>query len=235
MKLIACLFSIFLLSACQKETASPTYFPLNDGWIWSYQQTITKGENTEIKTFKTTNTGTINISDHQYHKRTSTLGTEYLIDQNETAIRRVAKRTIVQDRFVFDLPAQTILPTTPSIGHSWSVMTPLFLMERNELHGQDQHTLLYSDPVLMNFTIEDMHINFDVKGKTYKDCIKLVGLAQKSLFVDTRKGFVDVPITQTEVYCKEIGMVFLERDEPLISEHFTGGAMRFELTTLTQP
>jgi hypothetical protein len=55
------------------------------------------------------------------------------------------------------------------------------------------------------------------------------------LFVDAVRGFVDLTLTNREWYCKGVGLVKVERDEPLSSMLWSGGKITMELTEFELP
>ena len=56
-----------------------------------------------------------------------------------------------------------------------------------------------------------------------------------SLYIDAVQGFTDIPITNREWYCKGVGLVKVERDEPLNSMLWSGGKITMALTEYKLP
>ena len=72
-------------------------------------------------------------------------------------------------------------------------------------------------------------------GATIPAELVIVGVGVLPLYIDAVQGFSDIPITNREWYCKGVGLVKVERDEPLTSILWSGGTVKMELTHFELP
>ena len=89
--------------------------------------------------------------------------------------------------------------------------------------------------VMMNYTVEAIDETVTVPAGTFKNCARAVGVGMMPLFVDAVQGFVNLTLTNREWYCKGVGLVKVERDEPLNSMLWSGGKVTMALTEYKLP
>lgn len=233
MRIVFCVVGLFLLAACQgPEKASPEYFPLNEGWRWTYDVQQTFMGKVSLSEHTVHNQGRRDFNQETVYVRQTSDGTDYFMRSTDKVIERIAKRTRVQFDPIADPETRPVLRYPLTIGSSWAYATPVFLLQRRRINSSDYQSMRDESPVLMNFTIEEKWLRVETPAGVFEDCVKVVGQAVRSLFADSSKGFVDVPVTQNEWYCKEAGLVRFERHETLNSEFFEGGSVLYELISL---
>ncbi|MGB0747846.1 MAG: hypothetical protein ACPGO3_03790 [Magnetospiraceae bacterium] len=220
------------LAACGEPPTEPEFFPLNDGWRWTYTVTEDRPEGTTVRQFTEENLAPEEVDGNRVVPRRTSDGTVYYIRHDESGLARIAKRSRVQPQPVRDPEPRMVLAAPFTKGTGWGYATPIFLMQRQRPESTDRQRLLHEGPVVMNFVIEQTGVTVAVPAGRFEECLKVVGQAQKTLFADPDQGFVDVPITQNEWYCKGVGLVRLERLERLNSQFYKGGTMTFDLTRL---
>ena len=82
----------------------------------------------------------------------------------------------------------------------------------------------------MHYQIASLNDTVTVPAGVFRDCIKVTGEATLAMYVDPRSGTHEIPITTTEWYAAGVGLVRLERHEPLSTSQFTGGKVVLVLT-----
>ena len=115
------------------------------------------------------------------------------------------------------------------MGTSWQASTTAYLLKRNaEFPPEIRHT---HKPVPMTYQIAALGEKVSTRAGEFSDCIRVQGTAVMKLFADPVVGFRDMPLTTTEWYCKGVGLVKLERQEPANNSTFLqGGTLVMELT-----
>ena len=70
----------------------------------------------------------------------------------------------------------------------------------------------------------------EVPAGHFKQCARVAGRADLTVYADPVSGFRKIPLTTTEWYCKDVGLVKLVRIENLDSSFFSGGKVEMVLT-----
>lgn len=217
-----------LLAACGSAPDTP-YFPLGAGQRWTYElrEANPLGEKTE--TFEITSAGPRERNGDTYWLRRNSLGTEYWLKLDEKNIVRSALRTTVEIEPRDDTVPRTVLPIAPKLGDSWEQPSQPFILERavpfreRFLHHESVRFTL-----LMKVVAVDEEVT--VPAGTYKHCIKAEGDALISVLADPRLGGSEVVVKHTEWYAPGVGLIKLQRVEPLETTQIVGGEVTMELT-----
>lgn len=236
MRFFVVLLSLALLG-CQSEITENDYFPLQSGINWHYKVSTIKGEIRHNDVFSITNLDPIRLElDKEpqtvFVRRTSD-GTDYYIRRDEEGSYRVAKRTLVEYKPRYDTEPRQVLPATHAleVGASWTVESKPYL-----LHGLKSHSL--PDPgkkrFMLTYEIDEVDATVIVPAGTFRNCIKVVGTGTLSLYADPRLGYQDVNVIHTEWYAPGVGMIKLQREEPMDLELYKGGSVIFELSQFTR-
>ena len=81
----------------------------------------------------------------------------------------------------------------------------------------------------MSYRVASRDETVIVPAGKFEHCLLVEGDAKLTMFADPMTGYTDVPITTREWYAPGVGLVKLERTEPLDSSVFKGGSYVFEL------
>ena len=216
-----------VLAACSQRSAD-SYFPLEAGHRWVYEQVTAWENNTvEREPVVLSSLGSGSIDSGQAWQRSSDSGIDYWLRADDSGIYRVASKTNLQEAPEPDKPVRYVLKAPLAVGTSWQASTTTYLLRRNaDFPPEIRHT---HKPVLMLYRIEALGEALATRAGQFSDCIRVQGQAVIKLFADPVVGFRDLPLTTTEWYCKGVGLVKVQRSEPANSTFLTGGTMTLEL------
>ena len=228
--LAAALLAAALLAGCGGPPSSLSYFPLEAGHRWAYDLSSEWENNTvehEPLLLSALGEESMEAGGRAWRRRSDS-GVDYWLRFDETGIFRVATKTDLQADPQADKPGRYVLKMPLAVGTSWQAPTTTYLLRRNaDFPPEIRHS---HKPVLMNYGIEALGQPVTTRAGSFADCIKVAGSAVIKLFADPVVGFRDLPLTSTEWYCKGVGLVKMQRDEPAKSTFLTGGTMTLELT-----
>lgn len=225
---IVILFCLSLLAACD-QPASDDYFPLNQGLRWEYQMTIEHPERLDTQSLMIESKGQTRLKQEIVSIRATSDGTDYYLAQRADGIYRLAKRSLVEAEPHLDPSPRMVLPLpiAQAKGKTWSLITQPYLIER-VFEGQDVMTVdMLQFP--MTYSVLSVDESVEVAAGRFSHCILVEGQADLSLYADARKGNSIIPITTREWYAPGVGLVKLEREEPLDTEVYKGGKITMEL------
>ena len=220
-----------ILGGCG-NAPEPSWFPLNTGARWEYDVTT----DTDGVVKRNTQTITV-ISNNQlkdqpvYTRRTQTsgnIGIEYLLQVSPTAITRIAQRTDLQELPVADASPRTVLQLPLQVGATWSTPTVAYAVMRRSEYPRE---LKYGKPLSMVYTVESVSETVEVPAGKFENCARVTGRADLTIYADPVSGFRKTPITTTEWYCKDVGLVKLERIETIDTSFFGGGRIDMALSS----
>lgn len=226
----AALATALLLAGCSGPPPAATYFPLERGHRWVYEQ-ASEWENAtgEREPLVLTTLGEEDLpSGGRAWRRRSDSGVDYWLRADETGIYRVASKTDLQAEPAPDTERRYVLKAPLAVGSTWQAMTTAYLLRRNaDFPPEIRHT---HKPVLMHYRIAALGQALATRAGRFDDCIRVEGSAVIKLFADPVVGFKDLPLNTTEWYCKGVGLARLERREPAHSTFLNGGTLTLELT-----
>jgi len=218
------------LAACSGPPASTSYFPLEAGHQWAYDQLSEWENNTldhERVVLGTQGEQSLESGGKAWRRRSET-GVDYWLRADDTGIYRVATKTDLEEAPATDAKPRYVLKTPLVVGTSWQASTTTYLMRRNaDFPPEIRHS---HKPVIMTYRIEALGEKVSTRAGNFADCIRVEGQATLKIFADPVVGFKDMPITTTEWYCKGVGLVKVVRKEPAASTFLIGGTMTLELT-----
>lgn len=223
------LFCLPLLHACGKPAADD-YFPLDKGLRWEYQVSVEQPQRSDSRQLIIENVGEATLKGTSASIRRTSDGTDYYIARKDDGLYRIAKRTLVELTPQPDEPPRMVLPlpTAQSKGKTWSSITMPYLIERVYEGGHNLYANGLRFP--MTYTVEGVDERVDVPAGSFSHCVLVEGQAELTLYADPRKGDSQIQITTREWYAPGIGLVKLERDEPLDTDVYKGGKMTLDLT-----
>lgn len=223
-----------VLAGCADRDAPSVFFPLDPGMTWTYE-VITEQRGQQVRTGYQSQAFTADLSrddvpdapDGPYWARRDSHGSEYFFARSESGIERIAKRRIVDSGPLPDLPRRPVLPIPAREGVTWQVESFAYLIGKTGTYGD--HTEA-SWPVRMAFSVLALDAEVETAAGVFTQCLMVEGIGSVELYLDGRRGFVEVPVTQTEWYAPGIGLVKLVREEAVAeSDRFYGGTRTFEL------
>lgn len=228
MRRLSILCCLSLLQACDKP-ATDDYFPLNQGLSWEYQLTIEHPERLETKALSIESAGETTFKNQTVSVRQTSDGTDYYLARQADGIYRVAKRTLVESKPQPDaIPRMVLpLPIAQAKGKTWSAISQPYLIER-VFEGMDVMTA-DSLQFPMTYSVLSLDETVELPAGKFSHCVLVEGQTDLSLYADARTGHSTVPITTREWYAPGVGLVKLEREEPLNTEVYKGGKMVMEL------
>lgn len=228
MRRLSILCCLSLLQACDKP-ATDDYFPLNQGLRWEYQLTIEHPERLETKALSIESAGETTFKNQTVSIRQTSDGTDYYLARQADGIYRVAKRTLVESKPQPDaIPRMVLpLPIAQAKGKTWSAISQPYLIER-VFEGMDVMTA-DSLQFPMTYSVLSLDETVELPAGKFSHCVLVEGQTDLSLYADARTGHSTVPITTREWYAPGVGLVKLEREEPLNTEVYKGGKMVMEL------
>ncbi|MCB1773385.1 MAG: hypothetical protein KDI88_07190 [Gammaproteobacteria bacterium] len=216
---------VALLGGCGKDTG-PSHFPLEPGLRWTYQVSVEVGNDRQMLTLTESNSDTVDLNGIAHTVRVTDQGTRYYLAETEQGVFRSAKRTIVETRPRRDDDPRWVLKQPYQVGTSWSQETHPYVLRR--IHPYTEK-LARSINFKMAYQIGALDDTVEVPAGRFEHCIRVDGEAQLSIYADGRTGYQDIDINTTEWYAPGVGLVKLERNEPLTGEVFAGGRIVLEL------
>ena len=220
------------LSACSAKPDATDYFPLNKGMSWQYRYQITSPDRQNSGLYTVSNLGKTDVNGETTTIRRTNTGRDYYLTQEQDGIYRLASRTLFETRPAVDEPARLVLPLPylADADRQWSATTNSYVIHRV---GPSTVTTKPAEDFMMSYRIDAKNETVSVPAGTFKNCLLVVGEAKLTIFADPMSGFTEIPITTREWYAPGIGLVKLERAEPMNTSIYKGGTYLFELLKFT--
>lgn len=231
MKAAACtvlLAALASLAGCSRPPPEASHFPLAAGHEWVYDQiTERDAASVEHEEVVLRTLGTDRLETGPAWRRRSDSGVDYWLRADASGVYRVASKSDLEDVPQPDAQPRYVLKAPYTAGTTWQSDTTTYLLRRK---AEFPPELRHSYPkIRMTYTIDGTEPQVATRAGTFSDCLRVKGSAQLRLFADPVLGFRDMPLTTTEWYCKGVGLVRLERNEPANSNFLSGGTLRMEL------
>lgn len=227
---------MFILSSCDFRRSTgdlnESYFPLEKGLAWQYRlETTLTGGPTNSSSLSVENLGRQTYREQDYHVRRTSNGTDYYLRRDANGIFRHAKRTIVETDPAFDATPRMVLPKPipKKTGKSWSVLTQSYTLHRVIPHFEPPHANVAH--FHMTYSLVGLDEEVSVPAGRFRHCLLIEGQAQVDQFAGANEGTGEIEITTREWYAPGVGMVKMERLEPLDGSVFKGGKISMELVS----
>ena len=220
------------LAGCQRPAPAEGYFPLAAGHRWEYEQRI-EWENLAIEreTLLLTTEGREEpegLAGGPAWRRRSASGVDYWLRSDDTGVYRVASKSDLDAAARPDANRRYVIKAPFVVGTNWQATTTAYLLRRRQEFPRE---IRHSHPAVpMGYAIEAVGERVQTRAGRFEDCLRVRGEAKVRLFADPVHGWRDLPLTTLEWYCKGVGLVRLERDEPASSTFLSGGKLVLELT-----
>lgn len=217
-----------LLYGCQRSVDNETFFPLAKGHRWTYAQTVEHAELRLPDTLTVRSVGPSKFDDVPVAVRRDSHGNEYWLRQDDRGIARVASRTLLDAVPVRDADARWVLKAPFTVGTTWQARTAPYVLTRvvpfrERLH---QHEGL---SFIMQYEIAALDDTLQGPAGQLAPCLRVEGTGLAYVIADPRVAVNEVPVTQTEWYCKGVGLARLVRHEPLDTIQIQGGTLTLDL------
>lgn len=216
------------------STPEPTWFPLNKGASWQYDVLTEIDGNSKHDSQRITVVSNGQLNGKPVYTRRSEMsdnvGVEYLLQVSSTAITRVAQRTDLQDLPVAEEFPRTVMKLPLQVGATWSTPTVAYAVIRKTEYPRE---MKFGRGMPMIYSVEALDDKVEVPAGRFDHCARVVGRADLTVYADPVSGFRKTPITTTEWYCKDVGLVKLVRVENLDTSFFGGGKIEMTLTDYT--
>jgi hypothetical protein len=215
------------LAACSSPSGD-ALFPLQAGQVWDYQVTTEiDGEPARREAFELRSIDTAPLDGQPTARRRSSSGAEYWLRSDETGTYRVASRSELDEAPKPDPQRRYVLKKPYAPGTQWQATTTAYLLaRRSEFPREIRHT---HPSIPMLYTIESVTERITTPAGQWEGCVRVKGAATVRLFADPTSGWRDLPLTTLEWYCPGVGLVRLERQEPVKSAFLSGGVVKMEL------
>ncbi|MDT0633815.1 hypothetical protein [Spectribacter hydrogenoxidans] len=218
----------WLLGGCGQDIEH-TWFPLADGLHWEYRVTRTdaRGQR-EVESFSQTNLGRTTLQGTTVFERRNSHGTHYFIEAREDGLYRLASQNIGDFHPQMDRPPRLILPDPPERITEWRAPTVTYLLKR--IFPFERH-YRHRASIKLEFRVAATGVSVTVPAGRFDNCLRVDAEAEIQVSSDPRYGPAPVPITQSEWYCPDTGLVKLTRHEELDSDQaaIIGGDLQMEL------
>lgn len=217
-----------LLAGCGKVPES-RYFPLADGYHWTYALHEANPYTDRTEPFEVRNAGSRERDGDTYWLRRNSLDTEYWLKVDGDNIVRTGVRTAVELEPQPDAVPRTVLPRMPKLGDRWEQPSQPFILER-VVPFRERFLRHESTRFVLNMAVTAIDEEVTVPAGTFKGCIKVEGEALVHVLADARLGASEVAVRHIEWYAPDVGLVKLHRIEPLETTAIVGGEVTMELT-----
>lgn len=226
------------LAACSGGMGSSDYFPTGKGRTWNYTLSYELPESKRQEQISLTAVGNKPVyypesKKVSYPVRQSAHGTDYYIEEKDDGYYRVAKRLVVELKPKPDPKPVLILPKGKNlrVGYTWSILG-------------NPYTVQWQPPFTeMNASIKPFDLLYEVAGLNetvetpagkFEKCVKLEAFGRMTVYADPRTGYKEVDVVHREWYAPGVGLVKLEREEPVELSVIQGGKLSMALTQFTE-
>ena len=231
---LSALAALTALTACDKPAHEHPYFPLAEGHSWTYEVSTQFDDpegHTDITHTTLTNMGGELLNNQPSWRRRSTEGVEYWLRQDDKGLTRVATRSALDARATLDAAPRTVLPDPLVVGAHWETDTTLYFLRRRSERPAEFRLVEKYKAIPMTYTVTDLNQKVSTPAGDFEGCALVSGRADVVMWIESAMSFKPTPVLTREWYCRGVGLVQLEREEPTTARFFQGGFLRMKLTT----
>lgn len=221
------------LASCSK-VGGGEYFPLNEGLQWQYKLdfVMPDGKNKKDLMIRTVGHSSFKTEEGEIEgvvRRTSD-GTDYFVQERDDGFYRVGKRVIVQTKPQADQAPRLILPKGRNlrVGYTWTMDTSPYVMHWMPPFVEANASIKPFDLVYEVASLDD---TVETPAGIFQNCIRLDATGKMVFYADASAGYQEILINHTEWYAPGVGLVKLERDEPLDTSIMKGGKVTMMLSS----
>lgn len=234
------IFSVAVL-VCSLVSCSSSggddYFPLQKGIQWQYSLAydMPDGKDKKELMIRAAGSSSFKTEDAEIEgmvRRTSD-GTDYFIQERDDGFYRVGKRVIVQTKPQADNTARLILPKGRNlrVGYTWTLDTSPYVAHWMPPFIEANASIKPFDMVYEIASIDD---TVETPAGTFQNCVRVQGMGKMVFYADASAGYQEILINHSEWYAPGVGLVKLERDEPLNTSIMKGGKVTMVLNRFTE-
>lgn len=227
MRAILVLLLAILAGGCGGGS-SPEYFPLKPGMRWQYAVHEKNPVTDTVTTLSMRNLKPAGHDGQRYARRLASDGNEYWIAVTGEALQRAGVRRAIDFEPSMDEHPRTVMQLPPTIGQWWEVESRPYILERVQPF-RERFTLDSSKNIDLHMKVAALDDVVEVPAGKFEHCLRLEGSGLLNVLADARIGASEVPVVHTEWYAPGVGLVKLERSEPLTTESIVGGTVTLEL------
>ena len=209
------------------------YFPLEEGKSWNYTLDFVspdgkKKKQLEIRTEGEASFKSVEDEVEGMIRRTSD-GTDYFVQERSDGYYRVGKRVIVETKPQADKEARLVLPKGRNlrVGYTWTLETSPYVMHWMPPFIEANASIKPFDLV---YEIAALDETVETPAGVFEKCVRVDGTGKMVFYADASAGYQEILINHTEWYAPGVGLVKLERDEPLNTSIMKGGKVSMVLT-----
>ncbi|HEX4856423.1 MAG TPA: hypothetical protein VFV28_06385 [Limnobacter sp.] len=230
---IAGLAAVALMVASCSNVKGTEYFPLKENTQWNYTMNFVmpdgkKSQRLEIQTLHEVEL-TVGEKEMDTHIRRTSDGTDYYIEERDDGFYRVAKRVVVQTVPHADKEARLVLPKGRNlrVGYTWTLDTAPYVMHWMPPFDKANASIKPFDLVYEIASLDD---TVETPAGVFEKCIRIEAMGKMVFYADASAGYREILINHKEWYAPGVGLVKLERDEPLNTSIMKGGKVTMMLT-----
>ncbi|MEQ9108910.1 MAG: hypothetical protein RLO04_15710 [Limnobacter sp.] len=232
LKLLSVAALVFSVVSCSKVGGSD-YFPLEAGMQWQYSLNYVKsdGKNNTQLGIRTIGESAFKTEEGEVKgavRRTSD-GTDYFIQERDDGFYRVGKRVIVETKPQADKSARLILPKGRNlrVGYTWTLDTSPYVAHWMPPFMEANASI---KPFDMVYEIASLDDTVETPAGVFQKCVRIDGMGKMVFYADASAGYQEILINHSEWYAPGVGLVKLEREEPLNTSIMKGGKVSMLLT-----
>ena len=221
------------LAGCSK-VGGGEYFPLNEGLQWHYKLDVVMpdGKNKKDLMIRSMGPSSFRTEEDEIQgmvRRTSD-GTDYLVQEREDGFYRVGKRVIVQTKPQADKAPRLILPKGRNlrVGYTWTMDTSPYVAHWMPPFIEANASI---KPFDMVYEIASLDDTVETPAGVFQKCVRVDGMGKMVFYADASAGYQEILINHSEWYAPGVGLVKLERDEPLDTSIMKGGKVTMVLSS----
>lgn len=218
---------------CHRASVDGAWFPLDAGHRWVYRVT-TRIEQSPVQTGTLT---LVTLGEHEVELeggdtvrgwlRRGDDGIEYWLRADKTGIYRIASKSLSRAVAEPDAPPRYVLKAPYQVGTQWQATTTAYMLARKFDFPRE---VRYTYPAVpMTYRIEAVDQPVQTASARYTGCLKVQGRASIRVYADPVSEWRELPLETTEWYCRGVGLVRVERNEPVQHAFMTGGSRTLEL------
>lgn len=220
------------LAGCSRLGGGDSYFPLQKGLSWTYELVYEGLEpSKETLTIRTLGNGPLWVkADEKVDAaiRQTSRGTDYYIEERDNGYFRVGKRIVIQHEAVADKEARLVLPKGRNlrVGYTWTVDSQPYAMRWMPPFIEANASL---KPFDMVYEVAALGETVETPAGKFENCVRLDATGKMVFYADASAGYREIFINHSEWYAPGVGLVKLERVEPLETDILRGGTATLTL------
>ena len=227
-----CLVAVLALSGCRFDERDADYFPLDAGWSWHYRVvTEIRKLSKERTAMLVANRGAITVAGRQATPRIYQDGHRYYYAAEDDGIVLVAQQA-PGDEAMLVPPDQYVIKFPIESGSSWPVASKTYLLRRQMFSPTAVIMIPITAPMKITFTVESKDDVVKVPAGTFRNCVRVHGVAKAVRDLGERVGDKELTIDVMEWFAPGVGLVKMVRHEDSHPESLSTGTMTVELENL---